>query len=105
MPLTRSTHSPRIGIVPSFSRPSSSKNSTLASMSWTTTTTWSIRGPNSVYVFERCRRESLRQLHSRRVIRAVPVRVLVQVLLVVVLGEEECRRGRADDLSRDLTIS
>src|SRR5262245_25230146 len=59
----------------------------------------------SVDVLERRRGEPLGQLHARRVDRAVTVRDLVEVLLVVVLGEVERRGRRADDLGRDRAVA
>src|SRR5439155_3896451 len=57
----------------------------------------------SVHVLQRCHDEVVGQLHAGRVDRAVAVRVLREVLLVVVLGVVE-RAGRRD-LGRDLAVA
>ena len=59
----------------------------------------------SLHVLERRDREVVGQPHARGVVRAVAVGILVEVLLVVVLGEVELRGRRADDLGRDRAVA
>src|SRR5262249_5652884 len=58
-----------------------------------------------LHVLDRRRFPPIGQLQSRRVDRTIAVDNLRQVLLVVVLGEVEGRRRRADDLRRDLPVA